>query len=406
MTDAPRPRSAWWVVAGCAVGLVFSTGPLLQFSFGAFIGPVVQSFGVDRGSVSLALLFSLGASGLMTPILGRIADRVGLGRVIVPVVACFGLAYASIGIFADSLFGYLCCYTVAGVFGAGQTPLLYAKAITASFDRYRGIALGVAMAGVGAGAAITPHLARSLVLGLGWRHAYIALGLVAVAISLPAVALVARNQPSAQPLRAAAEEGLGDPFSVGHFSKLAVAFFLVAVAASGVVAHLLPLLTDRGVAPDTATAAISAGGGALIFGRVLAGYCLDRLFAPNVAAAFFALPLLGIVLLLVNPSGFVAVGAAILVGLGLGAEMDLIAFLQSRYLGLVRFGELYGYLLMLFMLGSGVGPFVMGMSLRYSSSYSAALLLFAGGLAIACGLMLTLGAYRFVGAGARAARAC
>jgi len=395
-------RSSWWIVVGSAVGLIFSTGPLLQFCFGAFILPVSRSLEVDRGAVSLALLLSLGASGLMTPILGRIADRLGVRKVIMPGVACFGLAYASIGLFsAHSLVTFLSCYTMTGAIGAAQTPLLYAKSITSAFDRSRGMALGIAMAGVGVGAAIMPRLAQWLVERLGWQQAYEALGLAAVAIALPAVSLLrVSGHPSLEPAVVDVSGGPSDGSFARYFAKLALTFFLVAVAASGVVAHLIPLMTDRGVVPEAAAATIAGSGGALILGRVLAGYCLDRLFAPKVAAVFFALPLVGIGLLLATSTGIAACIAAVLIGLGLGAEMDLIAFLQSRYLGLVRFGEIYGYMLMIFMLGSGVGPFLMGMSFRFSASYRAALALFVAGLAIACGLMLTLGAYRF-GAGRR-----
>ena len=65
---------------------------------------------------------------------------------------------------------------------------------------------------------------------------------------------------------------------------------------------------------------------------------------------------------------------------GLGAEVDLIAFMQSRYLGLKAFGELYGYLFAIFMLANGIGPFVMGLSFDKAGSYVPVLWVFAGGL--------------------------
>jgi hypothetical protein len=77
------------------------------------------------------------------------------------------------------------------------------------------------------------------------------------------------------------------------------------------------------------------------------------------------------------------------------AEVDLIAFLQSRYLGLKAFGEVYGYLFAIFMLGSGLGPFLMGQSFKLLHSYDPALMVMAGGLVLACILMARLGAYAF-----------
>ncbi|MBR0755735.1 hypothetical protein JQ604_26480 [Bradyrhizobium jicamae] len=180
-----------------------------------------------------------------------------------------------------------------------------------------------------------------------------------------------------------------------HFWQLSGAFFCVAMTASGATAHLIPLLTDHGVPTAQATRAISAAGIALIAGRLVAGAMLDRFFAPNVALAFFLMPLAGIIMLLSTVSMQAGLVAAMLVGLGLGAEIDLIAFLQSRYFGLRAFGALYGYLFAIFMLGSGIGPWVMGLSFTRFGNYTPALWLFAAVLVLACSLMWQLGPYAF-----------
>ena len=176
---------------------------------------------------------------------------------------------------------------------------------------------------------------------------------------------------------------------------MAVAFVIVAAPAGGSIAHMVPLLTDRGIATSTATALLSAAGLALIAGRLLAGYLLDRMFAPYVAVAFFLAPLAGILLLFFGSGPSVAAVATVLVGVGLGAEVDLIAFLLSRYFGMRAFGEIYGYLFALFMLGAGAGPFAMGVSYDVTGSYQLMLASFAVALLLASGLMLGLGSYEY-----------
>ena len=156
---------------------------------------------------------------------------------------------------------------------------------------------------------------------------------------------------------------------------------------------MVPLLTDRGIPTSTATAVLSAAGLALVAGRLLAGYLLDRIFAPYVAVAFFLAPLAGILLLLLGSSPSVAAIATVLVGVGLGAEVDLMAFLLSRYFGMRAFGEIYGYLFALFMLGAGAGPFAMGVSFDATGSYQLMLASFAIALLLASGLMIGLGSY-------------
>jgi hypothetical protein len=88
--------------------------------------------------------------------------------------------------------------------------------------------------------------------------------------------------------------------------------------------------------------------------RPFVGLLLDRVFAPQVATAFFLAPVAGLPLLASGSGLSPAIGAALL-GLALGAEIDLIAFLTTRYLGQRAFGEIYGYLFMAFILGASVG---------------------------------------------------
>jgi hypothetical protein len=87
------------------------------------------------------------------------------------------------------------------------------------------------------------------------------------------------------------------------FWGLAIAFFLDVIAINGTLTHIVPLLTDRGISRQVATAALSGTGFALIFGRVLSGWCLDRVWGPYVAIAFFVLPMIGIAILISGAGG-------------------------------------------------------------------------------------------------------
>jgi hypothetical protein len=73
--------------------------------------------------------------------------------------------------------------------------------------------------------------------------------------------------------------------------------------------------------------------------------------------------------------------------------VDLVAFLLSRYFGMRAFGEIYGYLFALFMLGAGAGPFAMGVSYDVTGSYQLMLASFAIALLLASGLIIRVGSY-------------
>lgn len=392
-----RIRNRWWIVLGSTVALIFSTGPVLQFTFGVFIKPVGESLHADRGRVSAALLVAFVLSGLLTPVAGRLVDRLGARRFGIPVIAMFSLSFALVGPASSSIGMFIASYALVGVFSAVQSPLIYAKAIASAFDARRGLALGLAMAGVGIGTALVPRLAEQLIAMLGWRMAYGALGLLTLVVATSSVALwvlepqatVGATPPAAAGVTGA--EALQSPL----FWKLLGAFFVVVVATSGIMAHIVPMMTDRGVSPAAAALALTGGGGALVVGRLAAGYVLDHLFAPYVALCFFAMPLLAIAILLNSTTVTSCILGAVLVGAGLGAEVDLIAYLQSRYLGLKCFGEIYSYFLAIFLIGSGLGPYFLGFVYARTAAYTIALRWLFLGVALACVNMLTLPGYRY-----------
>jgi hypothetical protein len=142
-------------------------------------------------------------------------------------------------------------------------------------------------------------------------------------------------------------------------------------------------------------------------------------FAPYVAVCFFCCPIIGILLLLSGASGPVPILGTVLCGLGIGAEVDLMAFFVGRYFGLQTFGAIYGLLFAAFIAGSGLGVYLMGLSsdlaafiagsalaayltgfsIEFADSYGPMLIVFAGALAFACLLIAFLGPYRFPGPG-------
>lgn len=392
---AMRARGRWWAVFAAVMGLIVGNGPVMQFSFGVFIKPLAADFATSRATISSAVLIGLCLTGVCTPIAGRLIDRFGIRRVTLPAIVLFSLSIAALSLSPATPYAFIALYGLAGIIAAGQTPLPYAKAIAAGFEHDRGLALGVSMAGVGIGTALVPQIAQALISAVGWREAYFGLGLFTFLCAFPAVYFFLPD-PTAPPPGARIEvKGLSGREALGtsQFWYLAIIFFAVALAAAGSIAHIVPILTDRGVPPQRAAGAISVAGLALIFGRLLAGYLLDKIFAPYVAFVLFVVPLVGIGLLLFTNVPALAFAATICIGLGLGAEVDLIAFLISRYLGMRSFGEIYGYLFAVFMLGSGLGPFLMGLSFSKTGSYETAFIGFAFGLCVACVLVLFLGSY-------------
>ena len=395
-------RSRWWIVLASVLGLLVGNGPVMQFTFGTLLPSITRQFGWSRGLVSSAMVVGLWMTGITTPVVGRLVDRFGIRAVALPAIVVFSLATASVAWVPASPAVFTALYALMGLGAAGQTPLIYAKAISARFDHQRGLALGIAMAGVGLGAALVPQFAQEMIGIAGWRGAYAGLGVLTFVLAFPAVALfvgrpAADQQVVVQGVSIVTMPGLSgmEALRTARFWSLAFSFFIVSGTTGGVISHLVPLMSDRGVSPQIATAMMGVAGTALIGGRLLSGFLLDRIHAPYVAAVFFLAPLMGIIVLLrtLRPEG--AALGTVLVGIGVGAEVDLIAFLLSRYLGMRSFGEIYGYFFSIFMLGAGLGPFAMGVSYDRTGSYKLMLVCFAVALALASLPMLRLGPYAY-----------
>ena len=397
-TLSDRP---WLIVTGSTLALTVGNGPIMQFTFGVFLKPLTAAFKVDRGTGSLALTIGLLATALTLPIAGKLADQLGPRRLGLIAVVLFAVGLAAAGLFATSIWTFMAIFALAGVAAAGQTPLVYLKAISARIDRGRGLALAIALTGVGLGSIATPLIAQRLIDAYGWRGAYAGLAAVLLVVAAPSLLLFIPGKlgGGAAPASAAPVDPPGltprEALRERRFWLLVVCLFFGAAAANGTIAHVAPLLTDRGVSPGQAASVLSVVGGAAIVGRLLGGYLIDRLWAPMIACVFSAGMIGGIGILLFASTAGEAVWATVLLGLGLGLEADLVAFLVSRYLGVRVFGTLFGYAFASFMLGSSLGPIVMGAVFAATGSYAPCQIAFMACSALAAAGLLAMGRYAY-----------
>src|ERR1700722_15203722 len=410
MSQGAASENRWWIVFGATLSLFVAQGPVLLYTLGLFIKPLNQEFGWDRASISAAGGIAAIFSAITVPLVGSLIDRWGVRTVLLPIVVLCASSVALIALTPKSVVVFMLLFAITGVLGSGQGPLGYAKCVSAWFDDRRGLALGITMSGIGLGAALIPQYAQFLIGNFGWRAAYAGLGLLTLMVAFPAVFLFIR-EPAKAKTTAAQSSASGDRsrdlevrevLGGRRFWLIACALLLVSTVTQGLVVHTVPLLTDNGYSPETAATLMIAVGLSTMAGRLLSGYLVDRIFAPFVAAFFFLLPCLGIYLL---DSAISPVAGIISLGLASGTEIDMIGFLTSRYFGMKRFGELYGYLFASFVVGSAVGPTMMGLAFERLHSYEPALWMFSVFMLVASGAILSLGPYRFPAEGKTPANA-
>jgi cyanate permease len=293
---------------------------------------------------------------------------------------------------------------------SGPAPVPYGVVISHWFDRHRGLALGLSMMGIGVGSIVVPMLAQRLIAMFAWRIAFAIFGGAVLLFPLPVIAALLKNDPQERGLRPDGDErnqasqlpreekqGLSwhEIWHSPTFWIMICIFSLAGASVHGAILHMSAIFTDRGVTAQHAAVATALVGAGAIVGRLGSGYLLDHLFAPRVAIVFYGLAALGMAILCVGNSGNAALAASFLVGLGMGAEVETMGYMISRYFGLAAFGTAYGHAFGAYMLSGAAGVLLMGAGYDRFHSYTLPLAGFCGAMVLTLILLTRLGPYRY-----------
>lgn len=372
---------------GCAIGL--GTGSsLFSFIASLFVIPLTKEFGWTRGDMSIAGAVAFLGVTVSFPVIGILIDRFGVRRVAATCGSMVALLYVVAANQPGTFAFYLVLVAFAGIFGAGTGSVVYTRPVVGWFDRQRGLALGLATAGTAVTIFIAPPIMQEVITSQGWRAGFYGLAVLSALIGLP-LALYLIGSPAQKHEASAA--GIGTPSArvsptsgldlneasrTPRFWLLVAALVAINIPGSGVVGQLAPLITDKGLTPPVVAIVMSFYAVGLLSGRLGCGYCLDRLSAPKVAAAFTLVPTLGCLLLLLPaPSFALAALAVTLIGVQQGSETDLLAYFISRGFGVRRYGSIYGAVATFGALSTLSGVLLFGQTHDATGNYDIALMI-------------------------------
>ena len=398
-----RIRAGWRTTIAAVAGLTFGPSVLLIMCFGVFAPALRAEFGWTIGAISFgATLVSL-VVAVISPIQGRLVDRVGSRHMVLLSLPLFGAGFAGLSLMgSDIRLFYLLCVALT-LLALGAWPLSFLQIVSTWFDRRLGLALGVANVGPGLGAAIAPAIIGLIMANYGWRVAYAVMGGLVIIVALPITIAWLRENPSVQAVRTRASPPtapaglkMREILHDRSFWLLLLAFTGLGFFSSGILIHQVNILIDHGMSRHQAIGFQSVLGVASILGRLAGGWLLDRvhvstfmsvLMAAGAAACWvFAMPV-GVPLLIL---------AAAISGLIIGAEFDALAYSIRRYHGLQNFGTVYGLIFVTFQFGAAGGAYAVGATRDATGSFDTGLLAM-GGLGLLAGVtFLCLGRYRFL----------
>ena len=400
-----RPRTpfyyGWLILAMSAVGTYAATGAT-QLVFGGVQNFIFEDMGWERSTIAYAVTAGTWASGLLTPFVGRLADRYG-PRGLMPIAAFIaGLCFFAIaGIQAVWQFyaAYIVARAIANPMLVGVVPR---TAAVNFFSRRRNLALGISAMARPFGGAINIQIFSLIALASSWRTAFQVQGAISLLIVIPLLLIMRRHPadiglrpdgasaaPAARrrstsasasnPAPSDSDDGQPAPrresdWSAGEAARTS-AFWLIVIAEALIILtsgtinfQVVPYLRDVGVSPAAAAAALSLSSLLGSLGNPFWGWLSD-LFSPRrLALIILAISGLAVSLFIVVPEGRLSLFVVILYGTLAGGLNILGHMMIAQYFGRASFGSITGLM----------GPFQTG-ALGFGPTFGALLFRITGG---------------------------
>lgn len=373
MTQATTARGEWsraWPVAivgqlgiaGCTI-FAFATGVLLE--------PMTAELGWSRTAFSSAFFLQMVAGLVILPATGWLADRYGPRRIALLGLLPYTLCVSLLGVVGTPLWQWWALSLLMAATQGFVTQTIWISAVVGWFQRSRGLAIAVALSGVGLGSFAWPILAAMALEQFGWRWTFAVLAAGWLALMAPLFLLGFKDPPRDA---AGPSEGRGKAWLATvrspTFLGLMLAGGLFSCAYFGATVNLVPIIKASGQPLSGAAQIAGALGLAAIAGRLLVGALLDRFpTRPLAVAVFLMLPLASVALLNADGSWPMALLGTILIGFATGAEMDVVTYIAARTFGARIFTAIYALFTSILAICASLGPLLVGFLFDLTGSY-------------------------------------
>lgn len=389
----------WWAVGAGALANAFGAGPIMVYGYSIMAEGMVADFGWTRAdSASFFSAFLLG-QGLGIITLGWLISRLGVRLPAAALAGIFGITFAAIAVLPPDKTLFWGSFLLFGFGGAACTALPWAVALSGTFDKHRGLALGLVVAGSGISAPLLPQIATILTDNIGWRSNFVILGSISAVVSVVGLSFFVKTPPGAV-VSKVGQHLNGRTIKQIYFANpvfwyIGLAVLLVSISTFGGLTSLVGFLKGRDFEGALIANVMSVAAIFSLFGRVAIGHLLDKLFAPWVSAVTFAAAGFGFIALLSSGNPLMAFVGGALIAIAIGSEADILSYLVSRYFPLVEFSRVVSIIYLCWAWGGVIGTLAVGASLNMGYGYGPVYILFGLLLLLGAALLLLLGPYRY-----------
>jgi MFS family permease len=374
----------WWIVLASFMNLFFAVG-LVFYGLPVFYTSLVDSLHFTRSQVAQGLFLGFVIVAPAFGFMGALIDRIGARRVLRVGILLVALPLVLMGGMTRLWeYYFLCIVEVVGYVLAG--PISNQVLVSNWFQAKRGRAMGYAYLGLGLGGVAAPVLAAYLIGWVGWRRAFVIIGVMIGVALFPVAQWLTRSAPGEMGLfadgvkRTRAPEGVGQASSLTLGAAVRTANFWLILAGSTltigaigtVIQQFVLFLRDAGYTTLQASHVSSGLLFAGLAGRVAVGYLVDRFNKKNVMALFYLLLALAIPLLFVARQPAALWAFALIFGFAMGADYLLIPLVTAECFGLAALGKLLSLIIMADSLGQFFGPVLAGRIFEATHSYDLA----------------------------------
>jgi MFS family permease len=392
----------WLIVAVTFVTMAIGVNARTAFSL--FFPPILSEFGWERGVTAGAFSFGFVVSGAVSPLIGRLMDRAGPRAVMELGVALMGGGLLLAPLTTQPWHLYL---TIGVMVGAGSVCLGYSGQslfLPNWFIRRRGLAMGIAFAGVGIGSVTLLPWVQHMIEQTGWRTACTAIGILVLLVLAP-INLLVRKRPEdiglepdgdaassatlakpvsniVDPVWAGTDWTLPRALATSRFWWIALGYFCGLYIWYAVQVHQTKFLLDIGFSPGVGVWALGVVSLLGVPGQILLGHISDRVgreWIWTASCAGFAICFAALIGLKYAPTlllVYLMVFAQGALGYGLTSIMGAVVLeiFQGRH-----YGSIFGTIMLAGLAGGAAGPWVTGFLHDLTGSYTLA---FAIGIAV------------------------
>ncbi len=377
-----------WLVLGTLFLAAGANVGSSNYAFGLFVEPLEATFGWSRTAISASLSFTAVGS-LASPIIGRLMDRYGARPVLVISLTLMGISFLVRPAMTELWHWYgLSFLQFIGI--SGITALPAGRLIAIWFPYSQGRIMGITVAGINFGGITIPFIVNVTLGASGWQAAYVAMGVIAVALAGIALIFI-REQPSGgRDDSSGAAAGMTTNLSGLSLSKatrtrsfyaIVGALALGSFAHAGVFPQLIPHFKELGVRAEWAAITVTVMAVAGLISKPTFGYVSERITARRAMMLTLSGQCIGSVLLVISPE-LAWVGLPIF-GVSMGAHSALMPLLVQESFGSRYFGSIMGTVTMFTLIPFGLAPIIAGRTFDVTQSYTLAYLGFAALFAVA-----------------------